>query len=175
MIRQNQDAACILLHLSCSFSTNQKINIIAPVDGAGSYVASRNFATAHWISEEHLTQSIRQQSSNHLILSLENLKWKIHWLQLIREYWTLDLFFFLFFLFRSASAAHGSSQARVESEPQLSAYTTATATRDHLPCTSYRFGYFPHVIKIKFITTLWYRYYYTHSPNGGGKRLREFK
>ena len=35
---------------------------------------------------------------------------------------------FIFFLFRAAPVAYGSSQARVESDLQLPAYTTATAT-----------------------------------------------
>ena len=35
-----------------------------------------------------------------------------------------------FCLFRAALSAYGSSQARVESELQLPAYTTATATPD---------------------------------------------
>ena len=33
-------------------------------------------------------------------------------------------------MFRAAVVAYGSSQARVKSELQLPAYTTATATRD---------------------------------------------
>ena len=41
---------------------------------------------------------------------------------------TLNLFPFL--LFRAALTAYGSFQARVESELQLPAYTTATATRN---------------------------------------------
>ena len=40
------------------------------------------------------------------------------------------LFFFFFCLYKAAHVANGSSQAGVESEGQLLAYTTATATPD---------------------------------------------
>ena len=42
----------------------------------------------------------------------------------------MSFYFILFLLFGATSAAYGRSRLRVESELQLPAYTTATATQD---------------------------------------------
>ena len=68
-------------HICCSICPApspiiRKSTPIDPTDEAGSYAVSHAFATDNWISDKHQTQTqpIKQLSSNHLILSLENLK-----------------------------------------------------------------------------------------------------
>ena len=46
------------------------------------------------------------------------------WVMILRDY------LFIYLLFRNAAAAYGGSQTGIESELQLPAYTTATATQD---------------------------------------------
>ena len=76
MVGQNQDAAHTLLSLPSPFPVIRKSKPTDPIDEAVSYAVSHASATDNWISDEHQTQTqpIKQLSSNHLILSLENLK-----------------------------------------------------------------------------------------------------